>query len=215
MYSCRGDIDFSVPGSSRANRACSWAMSAWGDLWTFCVYKDKKKDTCSAARGIRLKDGSSGPPVLRTSEHPWGVPWASPRDKTKLLSANCLYKFFFKFLGAWKIPQTALCGACHASLQPWPQDILLTVRHAPSAVLVTHDKKTSFLCSHAAVSRMAIMCPICVFHEPWGQDASGVFNTSKEAEYPIPMCHGLCDVAEDVCMPSAAPRGSLSRPWII
>ena len=32
MYSCRGDIDFSVPGSSRANRACSWAMSAWGDL---------------------------------------------------------------------------------------------------------------------------------------------------------------------------------------
>ena len=42
MYSCRRDIDFSVPGSSRANRACSWAMSAWEDLWTFCVYKDKK-----------------------------------------------------------------------------------------------------------------------------------------------------------------------------
>ena len=55
MYSCRGGIDFSVPGSSRANRACSWAMSAWGDLWTFCVYKDKKtKRHCIEGPGPRL-----------------------------------------------------------------------------------------------------------------------------------------------------------------
>ena len=60
MYSCRGDIDFSVPGSSRANRACSWAMSAWEDLWTFCVYKDKKRRVPLRLSGSRSRTWDGG-----------------------------------------------------------------------------------------------------------------------------------------------------------
>ena len=195
---------------------------AWNILtWTIkhrdvaIVHAAPPCGTCSAARGIRLKDGSSGPPVLRTSEHPWGVPWASPRDKTKLLSANCLYKFLASFLETCTSLQIPWCveNPTNSSLWSLPCFVAAVASghfaHCQACAFgSTRDKKTSFLCSHAAISRMAIMCPGCVFHEPWGQDASGAFNTSKEAEYPIPMCHGLCDVAEDVCMQRGLSLGS-------
>ena len=107
----------------------------------------------------------------------------------------------FKFLGAWKIRQTALCGACHASLQPWPQDILLTVRHAPSAVLVT---------------RKLLSCVAMPPSAAWPSCAQDVFSTSLgaktllELSIPVrrPNTHGLCDVAEDVCVQRGLSLGS-------
>ena len=44
--------------------------------------------TCSAARNIR-----PGPPILRTQQFPWGVPWASNTDWLKLRAANAIYQF--------------------------------------------------------------------------------------------------------------------------
>ena len=128
MYSCRGDIDFRVPGSSRANRACSWAMSAWGDLWTFCVYKDKKKDTASKARCIPL-DVPNAPRPLRTEEWPDGLSGLSKVEQARVDSANSLYHTL-----ADSVKSTIKKGVIHVVENPrsslfWQTSAWLRVRN--------------------------------------------------------------------------------------
>ena len=48
--------------------------------------------TCSKARGIPLPDGSPGPRVLRSAEHPWGLPWVGGVDRVKLDASNAVYR---------------------------------------------------------------------------------------------------------------------------
>ncbi|CAE7285341.1 unnamed protein product [Symbiodinium sp. CCMP2592] len=122
--------------------------------------------TCSAARHFR-----PGPPVLRTTSHPWGVPWASTRDCVKLKAANAIYKQLCAFL--------ELCD-----------------QHSACAFGSERDKKTSFLCSSSGISRMALMCPGCKQHATWGLTSDDTFATAEEAAYPPAMCQALCDVFE-------------------
>ena len=127
------------------------------------------------------------------------MPWASPRDKTKLLSANCLYKFLASFLETCASLQVPWCveNPTNSSLWSLPCFVAAVASghfaHCQACAFgSTRDKKTS----------------PCVAMPPsaaWPSCAQDVFSTSlgartlQEAEYPIRMCHGLCDVAEDVC----------------
>ena len=67
---------------------------AW-DILEFVIKKRKVVlafappcGTRSAARNIR-----PGPPLVRTKQFPWGVPWASHTDWLKLQAANAIYPF--------------------------------------------------------------------------------------------------------------------------
>ena len=177
--------------------------------------------TCSRARGIPLPDGSSGPPVLRTAVHPWGLPEVVGVDRVKLDASNAVYSALAECvdlcedLGVpwcienptnswlWELPcfGRALALGCFAHCQA-------------CAYGSTRDKNTSFLCSFEGISHMARMCPGCERHEPWGFNAnSETFHTRDEAAYPRAMCEAICDVAEA----SLGARGmsmSNSRPSV-
>lgn len=158
------------------------------------------------------------------------------KDRVKVLAANSLYKKLSTFL--------ELCSECNI---PWTIENptnsmlwsllcfeqLLQLGHfahcEACAFGSSRNKKTSFLSSEAGISRMAVLCPGCSEHEPWGTDDRGMFNTAKEAQYPQPMCAALCDVMDQASAarqlrPGAArnvlvrahrqPRGRL-RPQLI
>ena len=172
---------------------------------------------CSAARNIR-----PGPPVLRMHRFPWGVPWSSAIDSAKLASANELYKRLATFIELCDSLQVDWCveNPTNSGLWELPCFAFAIARgvfaHCQACAFgSTRDKKTSFLCSRNAISRMGLMCPGCASHDAWGLDAEGTFNTSKEAAYPVPMCHALCDVAESIAaardMSLGASQAILSR----
>ena len=61
--------------------------------------------TCSAARNIR-----PGPPILRTKQFPWGVPWASRSDWIKLKASNAIYKSLADFIQLCDQHNSAQCS---------------------------------------------------------------------------------------------------------
>ena len=163
--------------------------------------------TCSAARNIR-----PGPPILRTKQFPWGVPWASRSDLLKLQAANAIYQFLGTFVELCDKHSVAWCIENPTNSAIW---IIPCFAYALAHGVFAHcqacafgsgrAKRTSFLCSHGAIGHMSRVCPGCKVHEPWGADPQGTFNTSKEAEYPPGMCQALCDVAETIAAEQRLP----------
>ncbi|CAE7829729.1 unnamed protein product [Symbiodinium sp. CCMP2592] len=154
--------------------------------------------TCSAARNYR-----PGPPVLRTTSHPWGVPWASTRDCVKLKAANAIYKHLCAFLEMCDQHSVPWCVENPTNSMFWELPCLAYplahgfFAHCQACAFGSErDKKTSFLCSSSCISRMALMCPGCKQHASWGQTSSATFATAEEAAYPPAMCQALCDVFE-------------------
>ena len=166
--------------------------------------------TCSAARNIR-----PGPPILRTKQFPWGVPWASHSDWIKLKASNAIYKSLADFIQLCDQHNVAWCVENPTNSALWT---IPCFAYALAHGIFAHcqacafgsgrDKRTSFLCSHHAIDHMARMCPGCSMHEPWGVDPQGSFNTSKEAEYPPQMCQALCDVADAIAAERQLPLGA-------
>ncbi|CAE7710304.1 unnamed protein product [Symbiodinium sp. CCMP2592] len=154
--------------------------------------------TCSAARNYR-----PGPPVLRTTSHPWGVPWASTRDCVKLKAANAIYKHLCAFLAMCDQHSVPWCVENPTNSMFWELPCLAYplahgfFAHCQACAFGSErDKKTSFLCNSSCISRMALMCPGCKQHASWGQTSSATFATAEEAAYPPAMCQALCDVFE-------------------
>ncbi|CAE7657217.1 unnamed protein product [Symbiodinium sp. CCMP2592] len=154
--------------------------------------------TCSAARHFR-----PGPPVLRTTSHPWGVPWASTRDCVKLKAANALYKQLCAFLELCDQHSVPWCVENPTNSTFWELPCFAYplahgfFAHCQACAFGSErDKKTSFLCSSSGISRMALMCPGCKQHATWGLTSDDTFATAEEAAYPPAMCQALCDVFE-------------------
>ncbi|CAE7214910.1 unnamed protein product [Symbiodinium sp. CCMP2592] len=154
--------------------------------------------TCSAARHFR-----PGPPVLRTTSHPWGVPWASTRDCVKLKAANAIYKQLCAFLELCDQHSVPWCVENPTNSTFWELPCLAYplahgfFAHCQACAFGSErDKKTSFLCSSSGISRMALMCPGCKQHATWGLTSDDTFATAEEAAYPPAMCQALCDVFE-------------------
>ena len=59
--------------------------------------------TCSKARGIPMKDGSAGPPPLRSEEFLLGLPGLGWRDQMRVDSVNALYEQMVFFLLAGQL----------------------------------------------------------------------------------------------------------------
>ena len=165
---------------------------------------------CSAARNIR-----PGPPILRTKQFPWGVPWASRTDWLKLQAANAIYQFLGDFIQLCDKHSVAWCLENPTNSAIWT---IPCFAYALAHGIFAHcqacafgsgrDKRTSFLCSHSAIAHISRMCPGCSVREPWGVDSQGTFNTSKKAEYPPGMCQALCDVAEAIAAEQQLPLGA-------
>ena len=175
--------------------------------------------TCSKARGIPLPDDSPGPRVLRSAEHPWGLPWVGGVDRVKLDAGHAVYRVLAECVDLceqlgipwcienpanswlWELPcfGRALALGCFAHCQA-------------CAYGSKRDKKTSFLSSFDGISHMARMCPGCEHHESWGYNPDkGAFHTRDEAAYPLAMCEAICDVAE-ASLGARGMRMSGSRP---
>ncbi len=172
--------------------------------------------TCSRARGIPLADGSDGPPPLRDQEHVLGLPNLSEANRRKVETANILYERcceFILFLDERGIPWTV-----ENPTNSWLWDLPCFGPIIARGEFVNFDacahgstrkkKKTSFLVSRSEFSVLEKWCDGSHEHEAWGVDPeTGVFNTSKEAEYPRPLCEAYADVLEMV----TAARGQHPR----
>ena len=166
--------------------------------------------TRSAARNIR-----PGPPILRTKQFPWGVPWASRTDWLKLQAATAIYQFLGDFVQLCDKHNVAWCLENPTNSAIWTIPCFAyalahgVFAHCQACAFGSgRDKRTSFLCSHSAIDHMSRVCPGCSVREPWGVDSQGTFNTSKEAEYPPGMCQALCDVAEAIATEQRLPLGA-------
>ena len=157
--------------------------------------------TCSKARGIPMPDGSPGPPPLRDWGFLYGLPNVSELDSKKLQAANELYFAMvdlIQFLEGVQIPWTVenptnsglwelLCMAF-----PLAHGYFYTL-HA-CAFGGRRKKDTAFLASSDAFAILSQYCDGMHEHLNWGYDEeAGVFNTSKEAEYPRRLCECYAD----------------------
>ena len=174
--------------------------------------------TCSRARGIPLSDGSEseGPPPLRDQDHVLGLPNLSEANRRKVEMANILYERcceFILFLEEKRIPWTV-----ENPTNSWLWDLPCFgpiiargefVNFDACAHGSTRKKKTTFLVSRSEFSVLEKWCDGSHEHEAWGVDPeTGVFNTSKEAEYPRPLCEAYADILEIIV---TASRGQHPR----
>ena len=218
MYSCRRDIDFSVPGSSRANRACSWAMSAWADLWTFCVYKDKKDKTSSAARSIPMPGGRA-PVPLRSHKEPDGLSTLSGVSLVRVSVANTLYKataqiitFAFQHGVLWS------CENPNRSLF-WATSAMKVLQSIPHIETRTHHcmfgsqrrKHTLFVHAVPQLQSVGILCDGSHEHLPWGVLPNGQFATHAEVAYPALLCKAMAAAFRQqiILLGASAPATSI------
>ena len=152
--------------------------------------------TCSKARGIPLADGSAGPPPLRSFAFLHGLPNLSPLDQAKVAAANALYSWadvFIQKLHAKNIIWT-IENPGNSWLWELPE-MTFAIQHGkftylhPCAYGGERKKNTAFLASDEAFSKLEKFCDGSHPHAQWGYDEEkGVFNTSKEAEYPRQLC---------------------------
>ena len=166
--------------------------------------------TCSAARKIQ-----PGPPVLRTPQHPWGVPWASAKDSIKLKSANAIYKHLCAFIEDCEARSVPWCIENPTNSMFWALPCLdFPLAHGffancqACAFGSNRDKQTSFLCSSSSISRMSLMCPGCKSYAAWGATGPNSFATAEETSYPSAMCQALCDVFEVEARRRGFPLGA-------
>ena len=152
--------------------------------------------TCSKARGIPMADGSPGPQPLRDFSFLHGLPDLSDQDRLKVEAANALYKWADSFIQlldklgiAWTVENPG-----NSWLWELPEMAFALSRGAfvhlhPCAYGGTRKKNTAFLASEAEFAILERFCDGSHPHEGWGYDHKlGVFNTSKEAEYPRGLC---------------------------
>ena len=167
--------------------------------------------TCSKARGIPMKDGSDGPPPLRSDEFLLGLPGLGWRDQVRVDSSNALYEQMEtledrnipwcvenptnSFL--WDLPYFSHAMAmgtkynCHAC-----------------AFGGRRKKLTSFLSNRDG---FAAMCKFCEDvpphdHEEWGYDVQNkCFNASKEVEYPVEMCRQYANIVNTLANTDVHP----------
>ena len=189
------EIDLSKPRSVELlKRICS-------DNTVLAVHIALPCGTCSKARGIPLADGSAGPPPLRDWGFLYGLPNVSGTDAAKLKSANELYFSMVELIEflesqhiAWTVenPTNSWLWELPCMAFPLAHGHFYTL-HA-CAFGGMRKKDTAFLSSSDEFHILSQYCDGQHEHLEWGYDADkGVFNTSKEAEYPRKLCECYAD----------------------
>ena len=172
------------------------------DMDVICVHIALPCGTCSKARGIPLPDGSPGPAPLRSWSHLYGLPGISGTDAIKLEAANRLYiaiAEFIEFLESegipWTVENPGNSWLWELPCMAWPIANASFYHLHACAYGGLRKKDTAFLASREEFHALSKFCDGSHQHEGWGYDHElGVFNTSKEAEYPRQLCEAYTDV---------------------
>ena len=151
--------------------------------------------TASRARFIKRR-GRHNPPVLRTDDHPNGLPHLSPLHAAKVAAANLLYD------------QTQvlrrLCvehGVLFSIENPARSFMWQTTHMAKFLEEVAHYKTYFHHCMYGSARRkhtcfvhsiptlcdLAALCDNSHVHEAWGYSSTG-WATAEETAYPWPVC---------------------------
>ena len=147
--------------------------------------------TASRARFRRLSRKIHGPPPLRNSRYPDGIPGVKGLHLIKLRAANKLYSFMRKL-----ILQLDKAGITWTVENPftsllWETSYWRDVEEATSPFYCElHNcmfgcqrlKRTCLASNNGAVMSLNVLCDGRHEHAPWSM-TDGVFDTSLEAEY--------------------------------
>ena len=167
----------------------------------FCIYVHFAPpcDTSSRARLIQRR-GRWNPPIVRTDQHPDGVPGLTGVLKARVQAANELYhvtcelvEFCLlnrKYFSVEKPGRSFMCLT-----KPF---VRLLKKFSLYEILFHHcrygssrRKLTKFLHNIPAFQQLELMCDNQHQHEPWGQDPSGHWRTSEETTYPWELCRAI------------------------
>lgn len=213
---CASDGFTSISVDYEGNRHKSWhhvleldlrLPSSWDTLRKIVVMHDvvfvhiaPPCGTSSRARERPMSAGEWGPPPLRSSSHPWGLPFLSPKDRHRVEQANILYRHiaeFCRFLSnrniKWSIenPRRSYLW----ELGPFIELLDVATFYDFDACMLggTRDKRTSFL-SSLDMSDICLDCDGGHDHAAWGIQEDGTFATAQEAEYPSLLCQTISKI---------------------
>ena len=116
---CASDGFTSISVDYEGNRHKSWHHVLELDLSFLLSWDTLRKDSCDAwdvvfvhiappcgtssrARERPMSAGEWGPPPLRSSSHPWGLPFLSPKDRRRVEQANILYRTHCRVLSLFE-----------------------------------------------------------------------------------------------------------------
>ena len=153
--------------------------------------------TASRAREQRLSQDQWGPRPLRSSDHPWGLPYLREHDRTRVDHANQLYRMLASF--CWILHARGIPFSIENprrsylwELEPYIdlQGIATFYDFSSCMHGGLRDKKTTFL-SSLDLSPLCLECDGQHDHLPWGLQSDSSFATAAEAEYPWLLCQRI------------------------
>ena len=172
-----------------------WALSG-RCLW---VHFGVPCGTASKARFKRLSKKRHGPPPLRSTRWPDGLPGVSGVNLLRLRAANRLYRFMTELI--FKLDEAKITWTVE---NPWTSLLWETSYWVEVATRLRpyycelHNcmfggqrlKRTCLASNNQAVMSLNILCDGDHEHAPWSiQD--GVFDTAREAEYTPQLAKAL------------------------
>ena len=167
----------------------------------FCAYVHFAPPcgTSSRARLIQRR-GRWNPPILRTDEHPNGIPNLSGVLAARVASANLLYQV------TCDLVELCLDTKKYFSVENPGRSFMwltspfarLTQKHAFREVYFHHckygssrRKLTKFLHNVPSFQELELFCTNDHPHEPWGQSPAGHWHTAEETSYPWELCRAM------------------------
>ena len=169
----------------------SWALSG-RCLWVHC-------GTASKARFKRVSKTRHGPPPLRSSNWPNGLPGVQGVNLLRLRAANRLYRYMSEL-----ILKLDAAGVTWTVENPWTSLMWDTTywvdvdTQLKPCYCELHNcmfggarlKRTCLASNNRAIMALNILCNGDHEHAPWGVH-DGIFDTAREAEYTPQLAKAL------------------------
>ena len=162
--------------------------------------------TCSRAREIPivLPNGRSGPPPLRTTAEPNGLPHLRWVDRLRVSMANRLYKFLQEVALFCLDTSRVICIENPLNSLLWLTTFIQPlvrrmqfVAHQACAYGGSRPKATALLHNHSEFNRINQSCPGVSKHhkhKQWGYDVGTcTYATKSEAAYPMALAQAIAD----------------------
>ena len=156
--------------------------------------------TASRARDIKMSKTQHGPPPLRSSEYPDGLPASqlSPSNLARLRAANRLYRFMKEIILLLP-PATIWTVENPWRSWLWSTSYFKAIKEELQVFFVRFDmcmcggkrlKKSGLATNCKHLEQYEIVCDGQHEHLPFGCK-DGQFDTASEAAYPAKFCHTL------------------------
>ena len=167
----------------------------------FCIYVHFAPPcgTSSRARLIQRR-GRWNPPILRTDQHPDGLPHLTGVLLTRVQSANELYQVTCDLVEFCILHRKYFSVENPGRSFMWATRpfLKLTQKHLFSEVYFHHcrygssrRKLTKLLHNIPSFQLLEAFCDQQHTHEPWGRSPSGQWSTAEETTYPWELCRAL------------------------